>query len=133
MGVTKHEGVQAPSYKEAEFTFEDLVSAGFVPAIDLPSDAEVIDGAMVITEAFDSETSDTGTVGDAETANRYKAGIDMTALGTSKIAATGVLCNDSNRRQFGFSWTGVGEPPTEGKGKLWCLYIQKSRADFVQR
>lgn len=133
MGVKKNEGVQAPSYKEADFTYEDLVSGGFVPAIDLPSDAVVIDGAMVVTEAFDSETSDTGTVGDAETANGYAAGIDMTDLGTTKIVATGVLCNDSDRQQFGFSWTGVGTAPSQGAGKVWCLYIQKSRADFVQR
>jgi len=133
MGVTKHNGVQAPSYKEAEFTFEDLVSGEFNCAIDLPSDAEIIDGALTITTAFDSETSDTGTVGDADTDDRYAAAIDMQALGTTKIEATGVLCNSADKRQFGFSWTGVGAAPEAGAGKIWCTYIQKNRSDFVQR
>ena len=133
MGVTKNNGVQSPSYKEADFTYEDLVSGEFNGAIDLPSDAEVVDGALTITEAFNSATSDTGTVGDAETENRYKAAINMKTLGTTKIAATGVLCNSTDKRQFGFVWTGVGTAPTAGAGKIWCTYIQKNRADFVQR
>lgn len=133
MGVTKNEGVQTPCYKEASFTYEDLTSGEFNASIDLPGNAEVVDGAMVITEAFNSGTSDTGTVGDTADDDRYKSGINMQTLGQTRIVPTGSVCNSATKRQFGFKWTGVDTAPTAGGGRVWCLYIVKGCADHIQR
>ncbi len=133
MTIAKDAGVQAPSVKRVAFTFADFVSGTALAVIDLPSDAEVIGGNLVIDTAFNSATSDTITVGDKESDSRYKSGINGQTAASTDLVPTGVITNNANRRQVVVKWTGVSTAPSAGAGHLNVVYLQTSRADFIQR
>lgn len=133
MSITKDAGVQAPSVKRVEFALANFTSGAAAVAIDLPSDAEVTGGSVVVSTAFNSGTSDTLTVGDLTTNDRYKAGVDGQTAARTALIPTGLVVSTANQRQVVIKWTGVGTAATAGAGHLLVEYIQTSRADFVQR
>jgi len=82
-------GAGKVEFKEVEFDIADLPVGVAVDAIALPNGAEVIGGAVVITTAFDSATTDTLSVGDAGAANRYLNAGNIHATGRVALVPTG--------------------------------------------
>lgn len=130
MAITKNPGRQAPSVAIVDFTFEDLVSGTFDPCIAGSGGEEVIGGSFTITEAFNSETSDTFTVGDSGDNDRYKADIDGQAAARTALVPTGFALTPG--QNFGIKWTGVGAAPTAGAGRVVLETINARREDFTQ-
>jgi hypothetical protein len=130
----KNENVQYKRTKIVQFSYADLVANGsgaFLNAIDLPTGAIVTGGNVFITTAFNSVTSDTGTVGDATTNGRYKTGINMQTVGVTPLVPTGAILGNGGLTdmEVGIAWTGVGTAPTAGAGILQIDYVTYGGGD----
>lgn len=134
MPITKDAGVQSSAVKRVDFTFADIsaITGTDNEAMGLPSDAVIIQGALVITTPFNS-TTNTFTVGDKTSNNRYKAGIDAKTASYIPLVPTGIVTNTANLRTLVINTAFTGVAPTAGAGYLYVEYMQTSRADFVQR
>lgn len=127
MPITKKTGRQKKVVATTDFTFADVASGVYAPAVDLPLGAIVTGGALCITELFNSATTDTFSIGSqgsgAAVATTYAAAsADVTATGrAAAVVPTGVKTTESST--VGVVWTGVGAAPTAGKGTLIVEYI----------
>lgn len=122
-------GRQYPLVALQHFTYEDLGGVA-VAALDLPGGAIVIGGELVITEAFNSATSDAIDVGDGADPDRYAAAVDAQALGRTALTLTGYKYALPDTVDIGL--TSVGGPPTAGGGYLMVEYIMDGRSQEVQ-
>ena len=113
-----------------DFTYDDFVDGVFQGAVELPQDGEVVGGGIAVDEAFNSTTSDTGTVGDSDTGDRYASGVDFQATGRTALTLTGYKMTAPG--DVGITLTSVGGPPTQGKGRLLVEYVVHGRAHFSQ-
>lgn len=120
---------QYPLVAMIPFNFEDLVE-GEAVEVQVPANAIVTGGSVILSTLMNSQTSDTLAVGDAETADRYASGIDGKATGFTALTPTGKAYATTD--SVVLSWTGVGDAPTQGKGFLVVEYVRPGRANEVQ-
>lgn len=136
MPIKKLSGRQEVIAATADFTFADVASGVYVPAVDLPGGAIVVGGHLAITTIFNSATDDKFSIGDkvgvaAAAAATYAAqSADITAAGAVPVVATGKKYAEPST--VGVVWTGTGAAPTAGAGRLTVLYIVDGRAAFTQ-
>jgi len=126
MAITKNVGRQDILVARVEFGYADLTSGSFEAAAELPPNAEVVGGELVIDTVFDSGTSDTLTVGDSSSGGRYASGIDGQSAARTALTPTGYRY--TGRDNVGITWTGAGTAPSQGAGHLNVQYIIKDRA-----
>jgi hypothetical protein len=131
MAITKNSGRQEVISAYVDVSYADLASGTAADAIDLPVGAIVIGGAVVVTAAFNSATSDALVVGDSASSNRFKSSFSIAATGLTALVPTGyvALATTSKVR---VTWTGVGTAPTAGAFRLRVDYIVEKRAAFSQ-
>ena len=128
MAITKDGGRQYPLVAKVSFTYADLVSGSAIEAVDIPGGATVTGGALVITTAFDSVTSDNATV---------QVGSD-TLLGSTSVAAVGQTLFTEGAAEVtakdtvDITWTQVGGGTSAGAGYLIVEYILDNRSNEVQ-
>lgn len=130
MTIEFDSGRQYPLTAMVRFTFSDLVSGTYAPMIELPPDAIVVSGFLQLDTLFDSTTSDTVTVGDVASANRYKAAINAKTTAFTALVPTGYQYTST--KTVGITWTGVGTAPTQGAGYLLVEYIREGRSQENQ-
>lgn len=128
--ITKNSDRQYPLSAEVAFTYADVASGVFAPAIEVPPGAVVTGGVLVVDTPFNSVTSDTLTVGDAATGDRYAVGVNGAAAGGTALGATGLEYAQTDN--VGITWTGVGGAPTQGAGRLLVTYQRAGRANENQ-
>ena len=130
MALTPSSARQSIICATASFTYADLATGVETPAVQVPQGAIVLGGFLVIDTAFNSGTSDTLTVGDATTADRYKAAINGQSAALTALIPTGLeyTVQDS----VTVTNTIVGAAPTAGAGRLVLYYIVDGRAAFSQ-
>jgi hypothetical protein len=131
MAIPKNSGRQEVISAYVDVSYADLASGTAADAIDLPVGAIVIGGAVVVTAAFNSATSDALVVGDSASSNRFKSSFSIAATGLTALVPTGyvALATTSKVR---VTWTGVGTAPTAGAFRLRVDYIVEKRAAFSQ-
>jgi hypothetical protein len=127
MPITKKSGRQQVISAYVDFVFGDVSPSGVgQAAIDLPVGAQVVGGDFVISQAFNSATSDTFTIGDATLATRYGNAISGAAARTA-LTLTGFQHTSAEPRR----------PQVDGRGRGpdgWCrppargLHRQQPRA-----
>lgn len=130
MAITKDGGRQYPLWAEVEFAYTDFTSGVSAEAIDLPGNAVVVGGELVITTAFNSATSDTFIVGDGAVTNRYANAVNGAAAARTALTLTGFRYTTPDTVDV--RWTGVGAAPSAGAGVLRVQYILKNRSNEVQ-
>lgn len=123
-------GRQYPLVARQKFTYEDLTNGEAEKALDLPGGAIVIGGGLVITEAFDSGTSDAVDVGDEDDVDRYAAAVDVQALGHTALTLDGHKYSAPDTVDIILNST--DGPPSAGEGYLYVEYIMADRAHEVQ-
>ena len=131
MAITKNSGRQEVISAYVDVSYADLVSGTAADAIDLPVGAVVVGGAVVVTTAFNSATSDALVVGDSASANRYKSSFSIAATGLTALVPTGYVAL-STTNKVRVTWTGVSTAPTAGAFRLRVDYIVEKRAAFSQ-
>jgi len=125
--ANKNNGRQWPLVARQVFTLAEMEDGVAVEAVDLPIGAIVLSGTMVITEVFDSTTSDTIEV----TGGGAPLGAtNVQATGLTDLVPTGVEQTLGDVVQL--TWTSGGGTPATGAGYLELMYIITSRANENQ-
>jgi len=125
---------QSVLYAEQEFSFADLTSGTAEPVIYLKPGTRVLRGFLDITEAFDSGTSDSLTVGDtlADDVDKYLGATDGQAAALTAFTAPpitdGVI---GTGEALTVTWTGDGTAATAGKGVVAIEYVEDGRQTEV--
>ena len=131
MTITKNAGRQEVISAYVDIDYTQLTSGAAANAIDLPVNAVVVGGDVVVGTAWNSVTSDAIVVGDATTANRYLGSTSIAATGRTALVPTGFLVT-ATQPSVKVTWTGVGTAPSAGALRLRVDYIVKGRSAFSQ-
>lgn len=132
MPIVLDSGRQYPLVIEFDIAFDDLVSGVSTKIADLPPNALIIEGSIVVITAFDSATSDTLDVGTLLDPNRFIASpLDITALGFTALVPTEFISSEADA-EIHATWVGVGAAPTAGLVKVVIQYIVDNRGNEVQ-
>ena len=129
-------GLQASTHRQwplvavMEFVLDDLTSGEAGRAVVMPGGSWVIGGGLVITEAFNSGTSDTMVVGDEDDDDRYAAAVDASDAGRTALTVTGHRY--TGKQTIDLKWTSDGTAPTQGRGFLYVEYLIDGRGGEVQ-
>lgn len=125
--ANKNNGRQWPLVARQAFTLAEMEDGVAIEAIDLPIGSIVLSGTMVITEVFDSTTSDTIEV----TGGGAPVGATtVQATGLTDLVPTGV--EQTLGDTVDLTWTSGGGTPTTGAGYVEVMYIITSRANENQ-
>lgn len=94
MPITKNAGRQSVLHARVDVTFADLAAGAVTTstifeALDIPGDAVVVGGALVVTTAFDGPTAATIAIGDGGSAARYLADTNLKAAARTALVPTG--------------------------------------------
>lgn len=131
MAITKNAARQELVVAHVDISYADLVSGTAANAIDLPTNAVVVGGDVVVTTAFNSGTSDVITVGDVTTANRYLGSTSIASAARTALVPTGFV-STTTQPSVRVTWTAVGTAATAGALRLTVTYYVKGRAAFSQ-
>lgn len=123
-------GRQEPILSYIDVVLANLATTVAKNLIEVPAGAVITKGAVVVTEVFDSTTSDAADFGDAGDPNRYLGALDLQALGVTPLVPTGYVYTAPTKLDV--VWTSGGGVPTTGKFRLWVLYYVTGREDFSQ-
>lgn len=131
MAITKDFNRQCVMSALLTINFGDLAgtSGTDVAAIELPPNAIVTGGAVVVKTAFNSATSDVIDIGDAGSQNRYLNDGNIHATGVVALVPTGYLHTGGD---LTVRWVGVGAVPTAGQVQIRVDYVQVGRAEYTQ-
>lgn len=121
-------GRQYPLVAEVTITAAEMNESGVaVAAINLPAGAVVTGGAAIVDTAFDAATA-TLNIGDATTANRYKANVNIATAGLTALVPTGYV---SNGAPIAVVPT-FADAVTVGSLRLQVTYVMGGRANEAQ-
>lgn len=126
MSLKLQSGRQPPLLAYIDVVLADLVTAVAKNLIELPHGAVVIGGGVVVTQVFNSTTSDVLDIGDAGVANRYKNDVDLQALGLTALVPTGYITTAPTK--ITGTWVSGGGTPTTGAFRLWVEYYVQGRS-----
>jgi hypothetical protein len=114
-----------------DFDLSDLEDGVAVKAIHLPAGSRILRGFLDISEAFDSTTSDTLSVGDevADDVDKYLVATDVQSTGLTAFSLTPLTVGQipSGGTWVTLSWTSGGGTPAAGKGRLQIEYVVDGR------
>lgn len=130
MAITLNASRQELEVAYVDINLADLTSGTAANAIELPPNAVVTGGDVVVTTAFNSGTSDVIVVGDVTTANRYLASTSIAAVGRTALTPTG-FTTTATQRYVKVTWTAVGTAATTGVVRVCVHYYVKGRAGFT--
>lgn len=131
MAISKNTGRQWPLCAVVDIAFSDIpTTATFYEAADLPGNARVIGGALVVKTAFDTGTTATLSVGDSGAAARYLSATDIKTAGTTVFD----FSTDDGSAPLDVGVTGayVGTAATAGAVQLVIQYVIDGKANEVQ-
>jgi len=113
-----------------DFDYTMLVSGSGVSGIEVPQNAVVFEGSIIVDTAWNSATSDVLSIGDAGSTARYLSAHTIAATGRTAIVPTGFVYTTPTL--ISLLWTGVGAVPTAGNGTLELAYYVRGRDQFSQ-
>lgn len=129
MTIVKDAGRQTTLQGIFKFTYADLTEDAAHEVIDLPHGAVALDGELVITEAFDSTTSDTIAVSGVATL----AATDVQSTGRTAFTAVGNGTPLTSPDTLDITWdAGTNGTATQGAGYVRVSYVIDNRATEVQ-
>ena len=112
--------------------FADITTYGTAePAIDLPGNAVVVGGDVVVTTAWNSATTATLKLGDAADDDRYTAAaVDLKTVGRTALTLTGFKHTVSEALKALVAQTGAAA--TAGSARITIQYFVEGRSTFTQ-
>ena len=131
MAITKQSGRQQPIEAWVDFTYADIpTTATAYDALDLPVNAIVVGGDLVVTTAWNTATTATLSIGDVTTATRYGTTIDLKTAARTALTLTG-FTHTSVENLIKATTAFVGTAATAGAARLRVAYIVKGRTEFA--
>lgn len=131
MAITKNSGRQAIDLAYVDIALADLTTGVDIEAMSLPPGAVIVGGAVVVSEAFNSTTSDVIDVGDGSSQNRYLNDGNIHATGRVALVPTGFVVTAATAK-LTVRWVSGGGTPTTGKARLEVQYYVEKRACHSQ-
>lgn len=131
MPVQKKSGRQQVISAIVDFTYADVAVDGTLhDLIDIPVNAVVVGGDLVVDTAWNNLTTATLTVGDATTNNRYLTATSLKTPGRTALVPTGFKHTSSEPSIRG---AGVmsGTAATAGAARLRVDYVVMGRSQFA--
>lgn len=114
-----------------ELSLADFVARSNVVDVELPSNAEITDGAVTVSDTFDSGTLDGITIGDSAVANRYLTTTSIKAAARTAIVPTGFVTTAANNK-LRITRTPTGTAASKGTLRFYYRYVALGQADFTQ-
>jgi hypothetical protein len=115
-----------------DFDYTDFTSGVAKPLIYTRPGTIVMSVVVDIHEAWDSATSDSLTIGDTEGTDDVDRYMTSTSIATAgrKASVTLPLTNGEieTAEAITGTWTGVGDAPTAGAGRLIVTYLETPRS-----
>lgn len=132
MGITRNSARQELIIAHVDINLADVATGVAQAALDLPVNAIVSGGRIITTEAWNSTSTDTMSIGDITSATRYLTTGNIRALAANvPLVPTGFI-HTSTEKQILVTWASGGGSPTTGKVRLEVHYFVKGRAGFSQ-
>lgn len=132
MAITKNRGRQELIVAYVDFTYADIpTTATAYAAMDIPVDAIVVGGDLVVTTAWNTATSATLSVGDVTSATRYATTVDLKTAARTALTLTG-FTHTATQPVLNGTTAFSGTAATAGAARLTVHYIVKKRAAFSQ-
>lgn len=128
MAIKKNFARQFEVWAYVELSLEDMTAGVAEAAIELPPNAVVTGGDVLVTEAFNSTTSDTLSVGDAGLATKYANAVDLQTLAQTALTTTG---HATDGGPIMVTWASGGGTPTKGAVRLSLSYYVIGRGQSV--
>lgn len=132
-GITAENKVhsrQYPLVAMQPFELSQLTAGSATVAVKIPAGARVIGGGVMITEVFNSTTSDGLDIGDDGDDDRYTAtAVNGQALGYTALTITGYKYTTTNT--IDILWASGGGSPSTGEGLLIVQYVMDGRGNEV--
>jgi len=123
-------GRQWPVVAMQEFELSQLENNAAVAAVKVPYGARVIGGGVLITEVFNSGTTDVLDIGDGDDDDRYSGTpVPGQALGFTALDVTGFKYTTTD--YIDITQVSTGTAATTGKGILIVEYIVDGRANEI--
>lgn len=134
MAITKNSARQELITAFVDFTYADIpTTATIYDALDLPANAVVVGGDVLVTTAWNTGTTAAANVGDTTLATRYGSAIDLkTAARTALTAAALGFIHTNTEKVLKVAPTYVGGAATAGAARLSVQYYVKGRSTFAQ-
>lgn len=131
MAISKNTGRQWPLCAVVDIAYSDTpTTATFYEAADLPGNARVIGGALVVKTAWATATTATFAVGDSGAAARYLSATDLKTAGTTVFDFS--TDDGSAPLDVGVTYTETGSAATAGAAQLIIQYVIDGKANEVQ-
>lgn len=131
MSIQRVSGRQEVIAATIPFDYTTLEDGVAVDAIEVPNNAVLVGGMLVIDEAFDSGTSDAIDVGDSGDDDRYSSTpINAQVVGATALDLTGYRYAGVDN--IALSWAADGTDATAGSGRLIVQYMVEGRSAFSQ-
>lgn len=130
MAIKKDSGRQQVESALLTINFGDPTAYGTAEdAIELPPGAIVVGGDITVDTAFNS-TTNTITVGDVTTANRYANAVDLKTAARTALTVTGFTTTPTERFvRANLAYTGAA--PTAGSVRIRVDFVVKGRAQHA--
>lgn len=134
MAISKLRGRQYPLTAVSDrILYSDLTSGAASVIVELPGNAIVTGGQVLVLTAFDSATSDVLDVGDSDDPNRFTASqIDLTATGSAELTVGTANALYSVPTDVEVVWTGTGAAPSAGEFLVILEYVIEGRGNETQ-
>lgn len=104
-------------------------TGNIIAQVDLPANARVIGGEIVVLTAFDS-TTNVVDIGDGVDPDRYGAAVDLKTPGRTALVLTGNAYSAAD--SIDLTYTETGTAPTAGEARISVQYVVDGRAAFSQ-
>ncbi len=130
MAFTKQNGRQSKLTATATIDAADWAAAAAPVGFDLPYNAIVTGGEIIVETVFDS-TTNTMSVGDSGSATRYASAVNLKAAARTALTLTGFRYTGSGGSVL-LTYAMTGTAPTQGKAFINLEYIVVDRATEVQ-
>lgn len=131
MTITAAQQVQYPVVASVSFTFADLLTTVVEDLCQIPAGATVVGGEIIVDTAWDSGTSDTFDIGDADDDDRYTSTIiNLQSAGRTALTLTGYQYTETDT--IIGTPTITGTAATAGAARINIMYVVEDRGHEVQ-
>lgn len=133
MAITKNSARQEIIIAHFDFSYADApTTATQYSALDLPINAVVVGGALIVKTAWNTATSATFKFGDAVDDDRYTgSAIDLKTAGRTNLTLTGFV-HTSSDNLLKVLPTYSGTAASAGAARVEVHYYVQGRAAFTQ-
>lgn len=125
------DGRQCIAALHVALSLADFVGRGNVIDVEVPNDAQVIGGNIVVTDAFNTTSTDTLAVGTPDSAARYMAATSLKTPALTAVVPTGYQ-HSTDHNIVRLTRTPADAAATKGTVIVTVQYVELGKAEWTQ-